>query len=164
VIVELAAGADQASTYTWEATVPMKLKALLLALAVAGAGASYALADDGHHDGGTTSTSAESTTTNSTTHDCKRFNLKGTLASSSGSSFLINVLKANDGASSLVGTTVTVAVTPDTRVSWSGRGTLNGPNVGDSAHVNGKQCGGDTAPMNAKKAEFRAPHTHGDSK
>ena len=144
----------------------MKLKALLLALAVAGAGASYALADDGHHDGGTTSTStsAESTTTTSETHDCKRFNLKGTLASSSGSTFSINVLKANDGASSLVGTTVPVAITPDTRVSWSGRGTLTGPNAGDYAHVNGKQCGGDTAPLNAKKAEFQAPHAHSDSK
>ncbi len=141
----------------------MKLKALFLALAVAGAGASYALADDGHNAGSTTSTSAESTTTTTTTTpDCRRFELRGTLVSAGASSFSIKVLKANHSSAGTVGTTVTVAVTPDTRVSWTGRGTLSGPNPGDWAWVNGKRCGGDAGTLTARSALFAAPKPHGD--
>ncbi len=148
----------------------MKLKALFLALAVAGAGASYALADGGHHDsGGTTSTSAESTTTSTTstttTQDCPRFQLRGTLVSTSATSFSIKVLKANHAAASAIGDTVTVAFTPDTRVSWSGRGTMSGPNTGDYAWVGGKQCGGDAGALTARNALFTAPRPQaGDQK
>ena len=49
---------------------------------------------------------------------------------------------------------MTVAVTADTRVSWSGRGTLTGPNVGDSVKVNGKLCG---TALTASKVQARGP-------
>jgi len=133
----------------------MKLKALFLALAVAGAGASYALADDGHHNGGTTSTS-ESTTTS---QDCKRFHVFGTLVSTTATSFTINVLKGSHDAPAAG--SQTIAITPDTRVSWSGRCVLTGPNPGDSAWVGGKQCGGASGALTARNALFRAPRTHG---
>jgi hypothetical protein len=134
----------------------MKLKALFLALAVAGAGASYALAADGHHDGGTTSTSAESPTTS---QDCKRFHLFGTLVSTTAASFTINVVKGSHDAPAAG--PQTIAVTPDTRVSWTGRGVVTGPNPGDSAWVGGKQCGGATGALTARNALFRTPGTHG---
>ena len=135
----------------------MKLKAVFLALAVAGAGASYAFADDGHTNGGTTSTSAETTTT--TTQDCQRFELRGSLVSVSGSSFTINVVKANHAASSAAGTALTIAVTPDTHVLWAGRGILSGPNPGDYGWVNGKRCGGDTGALTARNVLFQAPRS-----
>ena len=117
----------------------MKLKALFLALAVAGAGASFALADD---SGGSTTTGTNATTASTTTNDgCRRFHLSGTLASVSASSFSVTVKKGSNAVKSSAGSAVTVAVTADTRVSWSGRGTLTGPNVGDSVKVNGKLCG-----------------------
>ena len=137
----------------------MKLKALFLALAVAGAGASYALADDGHHAGGTTSTAAESPATTST-QDCKRFHLFGTLVSVSGSSFVINVKKGSHGAPADAGPQ-TIAVTPDTHVYWAGRGVLTGPNPGDYAWVGGKQCGGEAGALTARNALFQAPRKHG---
>ena len=52
---------------------------------------------------------------------------------------------------------MTIAVTPDTRVSWAGRGILSGPNAGDYAWVNGKQCGGDAGALTARNALFQAP-------
>jgi hypothetical protein len=131
----------------------MKLKAIFLALAVAGAGASYALADDGHSPGGTTSTAASGTTTN--TQDCRRFHLRSTLVSVAGSSFTIKP----GGAT---GTPVVVGITPDTRVIWSGRGLLSGPNPGDYAWVNGKQCGGDGGARTARNVLFSTPRPHGN--
>ena len=148
----------------------MKLKALLLAFAVAGVGASFGLTDTGRSDTGTstTTTGATTTTTSSTTttttasqtttttsnDGCRRFELKGTLASVTASSFTVNVTKGNKEGQSVVGTTATVAVTADTRVSWSGRGTLTGPNQGDSVSVNGKQCG---TTLTASKVQARGP-------
>jgi hypothetical protein len=137
----------------------MKLKAIFLALAVAGAGASYALADDGHSSGGTTSTAASGTTTN---QDCRRFHLRGTLVSVAGSSFTINVVQGNHAVAGATGTPVVVAITPDTRVIWSGRGLLSGPNPGDNAWVNGKQCGGDSGARTARNILFSTPKPHGN--
>ena len=131
----------------------MKLKALFLALAVAGAGASFALADDS--TGGSTTTGTTATTTSTSTSDgCRRFHLSGTLASVSASSFSVTVKKGSDAVKAAAGTAVTVAVTADTRVSWSGRGSLTGPNVGDSVKVNGKQCG---TALTAGKVQARGP-------
>lgn len=140
----------------------MKLKALFLALAVAGVGASFGLTDTGRSDTGTTTTTVASpTTTSSTNGDCRRFELHGTLASVSASSFSVNVTEGNDAAKSAVGTAVTIAVSADTRVSWSGSGTLTGPNMGDSVKVHGKQCG---TTLTASKVQARGPrHDHGDS-
>jgi len=151
----------------------MKLKALLLAFAVAGLGASFGLTDTGRSDTGTgtsttptgatttgATTTSESTTT-SPTDGCKRFELKGTLASVSATSFTVTVTKGNHEAKSLAGTTATVAVTADTRVSWSGRGTLTGPNQGDSVSVNGKQCG---TTLTASKVQARGPKKSEDAK
>jgi hypothetical protein len=39
-------------------------------------------------------------------------------------------------------------------VSWSGRGTLTGPNVNDTVKVNGKQCG---AALTALKVDAATP-------
>ena len=146
----------------------MKLKALLLAFAVAGVGASFGLTDTGRSDNGTTTgatttgatTTSESTTTTSN-DGCKKFELKGTLASVSALSFTVTVTKGNKEAKSLAGTTATVAVTADTRVAWSGRGTLTGPNQGDSVSVNGKQCG---TTLTASKVEARGPKQSKDAK
>jgi hypothetical protein len=136
----------------------MKLKALLLAFAVAGLGASFGLTDTGRSDTGTTTgattTTTVATTTTTSSDGCKKFELKGTFASVSAASFTVNVTKGNKDAKSLAGTTATVAVTADTRVSWSGRGTLTGPNQGDSVSVNGKQCG---TTLTASKVEARGP-------
>jgi hypothetical protein len=130
----------------------MKLKALFLALAVAGAGASFALADD---SGGSTTTGTNATTASTTTNDgCRRFHLSGTLASVSAPSFSVTVKKGSSAVKSSAGSAVTVAVTADTRVSWSGRGTLTGPNVGDSVKVNGKLCG---TALTASKVQARGP-------
>jgi hypothetical protein len=130
----------------------MKLKALFLALAVAGAGASFALADDS--TGGSTTTGTTGTTTTTSTSDCRRFHLHGTLASVSASSFSVNVTKGSDAVHAAAGSAVTVAVTADTRVSWSGRGALTGPNAGDSVRVSGKQCG---STLTARSVEARGP-------
>jgi hypothetical protein len=145
----------------------MKFKALLLALAVAGAGASFGLTDSGRSDTGTStaaSTTAETTNTSDATttssDGCNRFELKGTLASVSAQSFSVNVTKGNKDAKGIAGTTVTIAVAADTRVSWSGRGTLTGPNAGDTVSVNGKRCG---TTLTASKVEARGPGKHGDA-
>jgi hypothetical protein len=139
----------------------MKFKALLLALAVAGVGASFGLTDTGRSDTGTdtgtttgATTTAPATTTTTSSDGCKKFELKGTLASVSASSFSVNVTKGNKAAKGVAGTTVTVAVAADTKVSWSGRGTLTGPNTGDSVSVNGKQCG---ATLTASKDAAHGP-------
>jgi hypothetical protein len=138
----------------------MKLKAIFLALAVAGAGASYALADDGHTSGSTTSTAATGSKT-TTTQDCRRFHLRGTLVSVGASSFTINALK--DAAAGAAGSPVVIAFNADTRVVWSGRGLLSGPNPGDYSWVNGKQCGGDSGALTARSALFTTPKHHGDA-
>jgi hypothetical protein len=137
----------------------MKFKALFLALAVAGVGASFGLTDTGRSDTGTTTgatttgaTTTDSTTTTTSSDGCRKFELKGTFASVSSSSFSVNVTKGNKTAQGAVGTAVTVAVAADTKVSWSGRGTLTGPNAGDSVQVNGKQCG---TTLTASKVEAR---------
>lgn len=146
----------------------MKLKALFLALAVAGVGASFGLTDTGRSDTGATTTGAptttattSATTTTTSSDGCKRFELKGTLASASASSFTVNVTKGNKEAKGLAGTTATVAVTADTRVSWSGRGTLTGPNAGDTVQANGKQCG---TTLTASRVEARGPSKEGEAK
>lgn len=138
----------------------MKFKALLLALTLAGLGASFGLTDTGRSDTGTgTSTTGDTTTTAATTtttssDGCKKFELKGTLASVSASSFTVNVTKGNKATKGVTGTTVTLAVAPETKVSWSGHGTLTGPNVADTVSVNGKQCG---TTLTASKVEARGP-------
>ena len=147
----------------------MKLKALLLACAVAGAGASFALADDGHgkhHESsttGSTSTSTTGTTTTTTTPECQRVELRGKLASVSATSFTLDVTKANDAGQALVGHTSTVAVVATTRVEWSGTGTLTGPNVGDEARVKACITGG---TLTARSVSSHAPRAagHEDSK
>ena len=137
----------------------MKLKAIFLALAVAGAGASFALADDGHNAGSTTSTAATTGST-TTTQDCRRFHLRGTLVSVGASSFTINALKGNHAAPGAAGSPVVIAFNADTRVVWAGRGLLSGPNPGDYAWVNGKQCGGDSGALTARSALFSTPPKH----
>jgi hypothetical protein len=139
----------------------MKLKALLLAFAVAGVGASFGLTATGRSDTGTgtstTPTGATTTapaTTTTSSDGCKKFELKGTLASVSATSFSVNVTKGNKAAKGVAGTTVTVAVAADTRVSWSSRGILTGPNTGDSVSVNGKECG---TTLTASKVAARGP-------
>jgi hypothetical protein len=132
----------------------MKLKALFLALAVAGAGASFALADDSTGGSTTTGTTAATTASTTTSDGCRRFHLSGTLASVSASSFSVTVKKGSSAVKSSAGSAVTVAVTADTRVSWSGRGTLTGPNVGDTVKVNGKVCG---TALTASKVQARGP-------
>jgi hypothetical protein len=134
----------------------MKLKALLLAFALAGLAASFGLTDSGRSDTGTTTgaTTTAPATTTATSDGCKKFELKGTLASVAASSFTVNVTKGSKEAKAAAGTTATVAVGADTRVSWSGRGTLTGPNTGDSVSVNGKQCG---TTLTASKVEARGP-------
>jgi hypothetical protein len=135
----------------------MKLKALLLALAVAGAGASFALAED--NPGGSTTTGATTTTSTTGSDGCRRFELHGTLASVSASSFSVNVTKGSKAVKAAAGTPVTIGFDAKTRVSWSGRGTLTGPNAGDSVHVNGKKCGD---VLTASKAQFRGPAKHAE--
>lgn len=144
----------------------MKLKALLLALGLAGLGAAFVLTDTGRSETGTTGTTTTGTTTTSTTTSsdgCSRFELRGTLATVSASSFTVTVAKGSKAAKALVGTTATVAVGADTRVSWSGRGTLTGPNAGDGVEVSGKACG---AALTASRVEARGPgkeRAHEDS-
>jgi hypothetical protein len=149
--------------------IRMKLKALLLACAVAGASASFAFADDGHgnhgkhHEHGTTSTSTTTvaatttTTTTTTASDCQRVSLRGTLASVSASSFTLTVTRASDAAQALVGKVATVAVDTNTRVRWSGTGTLTGPNVGDSARVKANSCG-TAGTLTAKSVRAEGPN------
>jgi hypothetical protein len=136
----------------------MKLKALLLALAVAGAGASFAFADD-NPGGSTTTTGATTTTTTTGSDGCRRFELHGTLASVSASSFSVTVKRGNKALGAAAGSAVTVGFDANTRVSWSGRGALTGPNAGDSVHVNGKRCGD---ALTASKAQFRGPSKHAE--
>jgi hypothetical protein len=133
----------------------MKFKALFLALAVAGAGASFAFAED--NPGGSTTTGATTTTSTTASDGCRRFELHGTLASVAASSFSVTLKKGSRAVQAPAGTPVTVGFDAKTRISWSGRGTLTGPNAGDSVHVGGKKCG-DT--LTATKAQFRGPSGH----
>jgi len=160
----------------------MKLKALLLACAVAGAGASFAFADDGGHgkhgkDGknastattttmATTTTAATTTTTTTATttttpSNCQRVNLRGTIATISATSLTLTVTRANDAGQAFVGKTATVGVDPNTRVQWSGTGTLTGPNVGDSAKVKASSCG-TAGTLIAKSVRAQGPNAHGE--
>ena len=152
----------------------MKLKALFLAFAVAGAGASFALADDGHHKAADTTSTATTTTTGTTTTTptetkpegpkCPRFELKGTFGTVGTGSFTMTVTRANHEAQALVGQTATVTVGAKTRVSWEGLGTLTGPNQGDDVVVHARQCGGSTAAIAADSVKARAAKadTHDD--
>ncbi len=160
----------------------MKLKALLLALAVAGVSSSFALAEDGHggghgggHDGDhhrssttttTTATSPSTTTTTTTTatspatpSNCRRLELRGTLASVSPTSFTLVVRRTSDAGRLLVGQTVAIGVDAKTRVEWEGTGTLIGPNVGDQARVKALSCPGTTAGSSTLTA--RSVRAHG---
>jgi hypothetical protein len=133
----------------------MKLKALVLALFVAGLGASFALAEDG----GSGSTTSTATTTTKEEHgkDCRKLELKGTLASASGTSFVMNVVKANHAGDALEGKPVTVAVDPKTRVRWEGVGTFAGPNPGDRLNVLAVQCTSTGDALTARKVDARPP-------
>jgi hypothetical protein len=137
----------------------MKLKAVFLALAVAGIAASFGLTDTGRSETGTGTVATTTTTpaTTASTGDCKRFELRGSLATVSASSFSATVAKGSKAAKALAGTAATFAVTADTRVSWSGRGTFAGPNVGDTVRVNGKQCGGPAGALTALRVDARTP-------
>jgi hypothetical protein len=158
----------------------MKLKALLLACALAGFTASFALADDGGHDGhGKRHEHATTTmtTTNATTTPagCARVELQGTFASVSASSFTLKVTKqnvdeddndnddddnnaANPAVANMVGQTVTIAVDANTRVSFKTTGMLTGPNVGDSARVDALSCG-TPATLTAQSVKARGANT-----
>jgi hypothetical protein len=137
----------------------MKVKALVLALFVAGVGASFALAEDG----GSGSTASTSTTTGTTTtkeehgKDCRKLELKGTLASASGTSFVMNVVKANQPGDALEGKPATIAVDAKTRVRWEGVGTFAGPNAGDRLNVLAVQCTSSGAALVARKVDARPP-------
>jgi hypothetical protein len=115
----------------------MKLKALLLAVLVAGVGASFALADDGGAGGTTTTTTPAKLSGH---RDCRRIELRGTLASTSGTSFAVDVEKANNAGAALEGTQATVAVAAKARVRWEGVGTFAGPATGDRVKVVAAQC------------------------
>lgn len=147
----------------------MKLKALFLALAVAGAGASFALADDGHHKAADSTSTATTTGTTTTTQEapkCPRVELKGTFGTAGAGSFTMTVTRTNDEAHALAGQTATVVVDAKTRVSWEGVGTLNGPNAGDLVVVHARQCGGSTGPLTAQSVKARAAtaDSHHDSR
>lgn len=137
----------------------MKVKALVLALFVAGIGASFALAEDGG-SGSTTSTSTTTTgTTSKEDHgkDCRKLELKGTLASSSGTSFVMNVVKASKAGDALEGTPTTIAVDAKTRVRWEGVGTFAGPNAGDRLNVLAVRCTSTGDALVARKVDARPP-------
>jgi hypothetical protein len=138
----------------------MKLKAFLLALAVAGAGSSLALAEGGP----STETTTTATTTSTTEHhgkgDCRRTVFRGTIAAVGASSFTVNVTKGEHGGSGVTTSTMTVTVTPDTWVSWVGKGSMSGPNVGDSVRVWGKTCG-DGGTFTAVWVQASKPRPHG---
>lgn len=143
----------------------MKLKALLLAIAVAGFTASFALADDGGHGGhhkrgehAATTTTTTATTTTAAANACAEVELMGTLGTVAPNSFTLTVAKqANEqdeddndddnnannapAVGNLVGQTVTIAVGPDTRVSFKVTGALRGPATGDAAKVKAQACG-----------------------
>jgi hypothetical protein len=140
----------------------MKLKALLLALLVAGLGSSFALADDGHGEkGSSTGTGTNATTTRSEEPkgdkggDCRKLELKGTLASVAGATFTINVTKANEGGSALQGKPATLTVDAKTRVKWEGTGSLTGPNAGDRLSVVATQCKATPTLLTAVKVDAR---------
>jgi hypothetical protein len=145
----------------------MKRKALLLALAVAGLGASFGLTDTGRSDTGTstgTTQATSTTTTTTTTGDCGRFSLGGTITSVGSASLTVDPtqgrrLKATAGP-------LTIAVTPDTLVFWTGRGTLAGPAVGDTVRAHGKQCGSTLTAwfVQIRPARSNVQHESGEQK
>jgi hypothetical protein len=135
----------------------MRLKALLLACAVAGFTASFALADDGgHHGKHSTTTTMTTATTTAAANACAEVELRGTLGTVAPTSFTLTVARqdvrededdndddnaATPAVPNLVGQTVTIAVAPDTRVSFKAVGALRGPATGDTANVNALACG-----------------------
>jgi hypothetical protein len=144
----------------------MKLKALLLVLAVAGLAASFGLTANGRSDTGTTT--GTTTTTTTTSGDCRPFWLTGAFASIAAASFTINPAEGRRFKAQ-ADAPVTVALTPDTRVLWQGKGTLAGPGVGDLARVFGKQCGATLTAWvvhvrPAKGSENRASHGSSEPK
>jgi len=94
-------------------------------------------------------------TTTTTPSNCQRVSLRGTIATISATSLTLNVTRANDAGQSFVGHTATIAVAPTTRVSWSGTGTLTGPNAGDNAKV--KACSTGTT-LTAKSVRASGPN------
>jgi hypothetical protein len=133
----------------------MKLKALVLTLFVAGFGASFALAEDG--GSGSTTTTGTTTTKEGHAKDCRKLELKGTLASASGTSFVMNVVKANKAGDALEGKPATIAVDAKTRVRWEGVGTFAGPNTGDRLNVLAVQCTATGDALVARKVDARPP-------
>jgi hypothetical protein len=69
--------------------------------------------------------------------DCARFNLKGTLASPSAASFL---LQPPDSAKRPA-SPVRIAITATTEIFWASRGTMGGPQAGDRVWARGRHCG-----------------------
>jgi hypothetical protein len=138
----------------------MKLKALLLACAVAGFTASFALADDGGHHGKRHEHSTTTATTTTAANACAEVSLRGTLGTVAPTTFTLTVASqdvrgededddddddngnaAAPAVPNLVGQTVTIAVGPDTRVSFKATGALRGPATGDTAKVDALACG-----------------------
>jgi hypothetical protein len=142
----------------------MKLKILALALFAAGACASLAFAEGGTPPVGSTSstTSSDATTTNREGDhghsDCTRLVVGGTVASLSGTTVTVNVLRSNDPTA--VGKPATFTVGPRTHVSWEGVGSLAGPSQGDRVGVFQWTCGSN--PPVVAAVGFR-PASRGDS-
>jgi hypothetical protein len=135
----------------------MKVKALVLTLFVAGVGASFALAEDGGSGSTTSTTTGITTTKDEHDKDCRKLELRGTLASASGTSFVMNVVKANKAGDALEGKPATIAVDAKTRVRWEGVGTFAGPNTGDRLNVLAVQCKSTGDALVARKVDARPP-------
>ena len=98
----------------------MRLRALALTLAAAGVLASLGFAAGSQKPG--------------KPRHCGRFDVRGTLTSVGQTSFS---LRRGDG------TALTIALTRQTEAFWTGKGTLDGPVVGESAWAKGTLCGGE---------------------
>jgi hypothetical protein len=133
----------------------MKLKALVLALFVAGIGASFALAEDG--GSGSTTSTGTTTTKEHGGKDCRKLELKGTLVSAAGSSFVMNVVKASKAGDALERKPATIVVDAKTRVRWEGVGTFAGPNAGDRLNVLAQRCTSTGDALVARKVDARPP-------
>jgi hypothetical protein len=132
-----------------------------------------------HHEHGTTTTMTATTATTTTTtttaaNACAEVELRGTLGTVAPNSFTLTVAKQNvrgddedddddddDNAATtpavpdMVGQTVTIAVAPDTRVSFKATGALRGPATGDAAKVKALACG-TPATLTAKSVKAEA--------
>jgi hypothetical protein len=143
----------------------MKLKAVLAALAVAGLTAAFGLTGTGLSDNGTTTTTTATTTSSEPgDHHCRGVEVAGTIASVSGNSLTVTVQHANKAGAAL-GSSVTFAVGPKTRVLWQGVGTLTGPNQGDQVGVRAEgscaagAAAASTSTLTAAVVVARAPRT-----